>query len=177
MTLKWATLFAGLVLFLAGPVVSIANAQQSPGPTPVVQVTGFAGVKDNAKGTLSVENGNLHFVHGKTGSDVSAASIEDVVTGNDSQETVGKTVGTLSMAAPYGGGRVLSLFRTKIDTLTIRYRDADGGLHGAIFTMPVGKADGIKKELLASGAHTTAAESKSAASTSASPSNQEENKQ
>ena len=82
----------------------------------------------------------------------------------------------LSMAAPYGGGRFLSLFRTKIDTLTIRYRDANGGLHGAIFTMPVGKADGIKKELLANGAHATAAVS-SAASTSASPSSQEERKQ
>ena len=83
----------------------------------------------------------------------------------------------LSMAAPYGGGRFLSLFRTKIDTLTIRYRDAEGGLHGAIFTMPVGKADGIKKELLASGAHTTAGESSPAASTSASPFSQEERKQ
>ena len=176
MTLKWVTLFAGAVSVFAGSVVSIANAQQSPGPTTVSQVTGLAGVKDNAKGILSVENGNLHCVHGKTGSDVSTISIEDVVTGGDSQETVGKTIGTLSMAAPYGGGRFLSLFRTKIDTLTIRYRDADGGLHGAIFTMPAGKADRIKKELLASGAHSTAGESSAAASTSAGPSSQEERK-
>jgi hypothetical protein len=62
----------------------------------------------------------------------------------------------MSMVAPYGGGRVLSLFRSKIDTLTVQYRDADGGLHGAIFTMPVGKAEAIKKELVAQGAHTTA---------------------
>ena len=177
MRLKWATLFAGLVLVFAGSVVSIANAQQSQGPTTVVQLTGLAGVKDNAKGILSVGNGNLHFVHGKIGSDVSATSIEDVVTGNDSQEAVGKTIGMLSMAAPYESGRFLSLFRTKIDVLTIRYRDAGGGLHGAIFTMPVGKADGIKKELLASGAHTTARESSAAASTSASPFSQEERKQ
>ena len=39
--------------------------------------------------------------------------------------------------------------------MTIQYRDADGGLHGAIFTMPVGKAELIKKELIAQGAHTT----------------------
>jgi hypothetical protein len=177
MTLKRATLFAGLVLVFAGSVVSVANGQQSSAPTNVVQVIGLEGVKDNAKGILSVENGNLHFVHSKTGSDVSTTSIEDVVTGGDSQEAVGKTIGTLSMAAPYGGGRFLSLFRTKIDTLTIRYRDADGGLHGAIFTMPVGKAEVIKKELLASGAHTTAGESSAPASTSASPSPQEEQKQ
>jgi len=177
MTLKWAPLFGWLVLVFAGSLISIANAQQSLGPTTVVQLTGLAGVKDNAKGVLSVENRNLHFVRGKTRSDVSATSIEDVVTGSDSREAVGKTVGTLSMAAPYGGGRFLSLFRTKIDTLTIRYRDAHGGLHGAIFTMPVGKAEEIKKELLASGAHTNVGESSEAASTSASLSSKKEQKQ
>ena len=51
MTPRRTTLFAGLVLVFAGSVVSIANAQQSPGPTTVVQLTGLAGgVKDNAKG-------------------------------------------------------------------------------------------------------------------------------
>jgi hypothetical protein len=50
---------------------------------------------------------------------------------------------------------VLPLFRKKLDTLTIQYRDADGGLHGALFTMPRGKADAIKKELVAQGAHTS----------------------
>lgn len=59
------------------------------------------------------------------------------------------------MAAPYGGGRFLALFRTKIDTLTVQYRDADGGLHGAIFTMPAGTAETIKQELVAQGAHTS----------------------
>jgi hypothetical protein len=59
------------------------------------------------------------------------------------------------MAAPYGGGRFLSLFRKKIDTLTVEYRDADGALHGVIFRMPSGKADAIEKELIAQGAHTT----------------------
>ena len=59
------------------------------------------------------------------------------------------------MAAPYGAGRFLSLFRTKIDTLTIEYRDSDGGLHGVIFTMPAGTADVIKKELSTQGASST----------------------
>src|SRR6202030_766708 len=112
--------------------------------------------KENAKGTLSVESGNLHFVHGKASSDVSASSIQDVVTAADSQRAVGGTIGLMSMAAPYGGGRVLSLFRTKIDTLTVQYRDADGGLHGAIFSMPIGTAEVIKKDLVAQGVHTTA---------------------
>src|SRR5215467_15338053 len=63
--------------------------------------------------------------------------------------------GMVSMAAPYGGGRFLSLFRKKIDTLTLKYRDASGSLHGVIFTTPAGKADGIKGELVSQGAHTT----------------------
>ena len=177
MTSRRTTILVGIASLFAGLVIPVANAQQASGPVKVVQLTGLAGVKDNAKGTLQVENGQLHFVHGKASSDVSASSIQDVVTAADSQRAVGGTIGMMSMVAPYGGGRVLSLFRTKIDTLTIRYRDADGGLHGAIFTMPVGKADGIKKELLASGAHTTAGESSAGASTSASPSTQEERKQ
>jgi hypothetical protein len=87
---------------------------------------------------------------------MSVASIEDVVTGKDSQRVIGGTFGTLaSIAAPFGSGRALSLFRRKLETMTIQYRDADGGLHGAIFTMPVGKAEMIKKELIAQGAHTT----------------------
>jgi len=150
-----------LILLVAGtlPVVSIsgANAQQSPKVVKAVQLTGLPSVKENTKGSLSVEKGSLHFVSGKMASDVNASSIQDVVTGTDSQKAVGKTLGTLSMAAPYGGGRVVSLFRKKIDTLTVEYRDADEAFHGAIFTIPLGTADAIKKELIAQGAHTTVA--------------------
>ena len=152
------------------PVVAISgvNAQQSSTVVKAVQLTGLPAVQENAKGKLSVENGSLHFTSGKTSSDVTASSIQEVVTGNDSQKAVGKTIGALSMAAPYGGGRVVSLFRKKIDTLTVEYRDADGGFHGVIFTMPLGTANGIKKELMAQGAHTTVAPEQ-AASTQASP--------
>src|SRR6266567_8969968 len=156
MILKSKSILVAVVSFFVGLVIPVGNAQQVSGPVKVVQLTGLVGVKDNAKGTLSVENGQLHFVHSKASSDVSASSIQDVVTGADSQRAVGGTIGLMSMAAPYGGGRVLSLFRTKIDTLTVQYRDVDGGLHGTIFTMPVGTADVLKKELVARGAHTTA---------------------
>src|SRR5437879_10681084 len=170
MTSRTTTVLVGVASFFAGLVIPVANAQRASGPVKVVQLTGLVGVKDNAKGTLSVENGQLHFVHGKASSDVSASSMQDVATAADSQRAIGGTVGLMSMAAPYGGGRVLSLFRTKIDTLTVRYRDVDGGLHGAIFTMPVGMADVIKKDLVAQGAHAIAAgEPSSAASASSSP--------
>src|SRR6266566_2049594 len=174
MTSKSTTVLVAAASLLVGLVMPVGNAQQVSGPVKVVQLTGLVGVKDNAKGTLSVENGQLHFVHGKASSDVSASSIQDVVTGADSQRAVGGTIGLMSMAAPYGGGRVLSLFRTKIDTLTVQYRDADGGLHGAIFTMPVGTADVIKKVLAAQGAHTTATgDSTPAATSSTSPSKEQ----
>jgi hypothetical protein len=157
MRFRSANIFFAPVAVLVVAISATAAPQQPQQETPktvkAVQLTGLPQVKENAKGMLSVENGNLHFVHGKATSDVSASLIQDVVTGNDSQKAVGNTVGTLSMAAPYGGGRFLSLFRSKIDTLTVEYRDADGGFHGVIFTMPVGTAEAIKKELVAQGAH------------------------
>jgi RNA polymerase sigma-70 factor, ECF subfamily len=144
--------FAAAALAIAGCGIPAARSQGNPGPAKAVHLIGLSGVQDNAKGTLSVENGQLHFVHGKTSSDVSVIHIEEVVTGTDSAKAVGKTVGMVSMAAPYGGGRFLSLFRKKIDTLTLKYRDATGSLHGVIFTMPAGSADGIKGQLVSQGA-------------------------
>jgi hypothetical protein len=150
----WGIVFVA-VLLLAGPLASGSKAQQASGPTKVVELTGLTDVKNNTKGSLAVESGNLHFVHSQRNSDVAAASIQDVVTGSDSQRMIRGTLGTLSMFAPYESGRFLSLFRSPIDTLTIQYRDADGGLHGAIFTMAVGQAEVIKSQLIAQGARTS----------------------
>ena len=138
------------------PLVSSSLAQQPSGAVKVQVITGLTGVKDKTSGNLSVEGGSLRFSHEQTKVDVAAASMEDVVTGADSQRVIHGTLGsTALLAAPYGSGRFLSLFRTKLETLTIKYHDSDGGLHGAIFTMPVGKVEEIKKELLAQGAHTS----------------------
>jgi hypothetical protein len=130
-------------------------AQQPAAGTKVVQITGLAGVKANAKGTLTLENGSIQFANSKAKVSVPIHSVEDVITGNDSQRVFRGTIGALTMFAPYESGRFLSLFRSKVDTLTIQYRDADGGLHGAIFTMAVGKADALKKDLVSQGAHTS----------------------
>jgi hypothetical protein len=134
---------------------SVGYAQQAQTPTKAVQLIGLAGLKENTKGNLTVINGTLRFNHAKGNAEVSATTIQDVVTGTDSQRAIGGTLGTLTLLAPFGSGRVLSLFRTKLDTLTIQYRDADGGLHGVIFTVPLGKAEMIKQELIAKGAHTS----------------------
>jgi hypothetical protein len=71
----------------------------------------------------------------------------------------GGTVGTLTkVALPYGGGRALSLIlRSKIDILTLAYRDDNGGFHGVILTMPKGQGEQLRAQLVAGGAHVTPA--------------------
>lgn len=146
--------FASLILVM-GLFVSAANGQQQQSAAKAVQLMGLAGVKHNTSGSLTVDNSNLRFVHSKNSTEVAASSVQDVVTGSDSQRVIRGTLGTLSMFGPYGSDRFMSLFRSKLDTLTIQYRDVDGGLHGVVFTMPVGTADIRKDELTALGAHTS----------------------
>jgi len=151
--LEQATLLP--LFLLLGTMVSLGQTQPAPVSAEAVQVTGLTGVKNNTKGSLKVENGSLTFAFSKSSCDLSAASIRDVVTGKDSQRAIRGTVGTLTMLAPYGAGRAISLLRIKIDTITIQYRDSNGGLHGAIFTLPVGHAEPIKEALLSQGARTS----------------------
>jgi hypothetical protein len=149
-------LLIALTLLWCDSLIPRSHAQQGQTVTPAVQVIGIVGVKEKTKGTLSLVNGALRFSHAKGNADITAASIQDVVTGRDSQRVIGGTLGTVAqIAAPFGTGRALSLFRKKLDTLTIKYRDADGGLHGIIFTVPLGKAEIVKQELIAHGAQTS----------------------
>ena len=151
---KRTIVLAALVFPLVAQTSPLARAQEVPVPVKAKKVIGLTGVKDNAKGTLRVEKGTLIFADGKAHTDVSAAAVSDIVTGADSERAVGGTVGTVSMVAPYGSGRFLSLFRKKIDTLSIQYHDPDGSMHGVIFAMPTGASEKIKKDLVAQGAKT-----------------------
>jgi hypothetical protein len=118
-------------------------------------VIGLAGVKRNATGMLTIENGSLNFAKGTTKTAISASSISEVLQGDDTQRTIGGTVGTISMFGPYGSGRFLSLFRTKIDTLSLTYADNSGAMHGVVFVVPKGKGVECKRALLAQGAKTS----------------------
>ncbi len=144
------------VLFLSAwpPASGFAQEKSATGFT-VRSVIGLEGIKHNAKGKVTVSKDTLDFATGPTKSNVPIASMQDVLTGADSQRAIGGTLGTLTMFAPYEAGRFLSLFRTKIDTLTIAYRDSNGGLHGAIFTLPQGQAAALKQQLVAEGAKTS----------------------
>src|SRR5216683_7129169 len=136
----YTTLFAATVVSmgvgsLAAPCLAQdANTGKGTSFADTKQVIGLEGLKHNVKGTLVAENGSLVFTKGKKKVVVPAASIQEVMTGKDTERAIGGTVGTLTMFAPYGGGRFLSLFRSKIDTLSIEYLDPSGGMHGAIFT-------------------------------------------
>jgi hypothetical protein len=152
-----STVKVAMIAFTLFFCSNVGHAQQTQTATQAIQLIGLTGLNENTKGKLTVINGTLRFIHSKGNADVAATSIEDVVTAKDSQRAIGGTLGTLTLLAPFGSGRVLSLFRTKLDMLTIQYRDADGGLHGVIFTMPLGKAEAIKQELIALGAHTSIA--------------------
>ena len=144
---------AALLILAWAACAGFAQAQQpAMSSFKVKHVIGLEAIHKNAKGQVTVSKDAMTFAAGSTKSDLAVASIQDVLTGADSQRMIGGTLGLLSMAAPYESGRFLSLFRTKIDTLTIEYRDADGGLHGAIFTLPQGEAAALKTQLVTAGA-------------------------
>ncbi len=144
-----------VIALFAASLTPRSIAQQPAVSTDAVQVMGMTGVKNNSKGRMEITEGTLSFKSAKNSATVSVGCIDDVVTGRDSERVLRGPVGTLSMLAPYGGGRALSLMRTKLDTITIKYRDSGGGLHGAIFTMHPGEAEAVKQALLAQGAHTS----------------------
>jgi hypothetical protein len=139
--LRWLLLFCACAAFAQDKVPQASL------------VVGIPSMKDGVKGALEVKDGSFYF---KPSSGVAAQipvnSILDVSIDNDSKRAIGGPIGTLSMFGPYGSGRFLSLFRTKLDVLTISYRDENNALHGVIFAMPVGAAKSYKKDLLAAGA-------------------------
>ena len=149
-----------LPLMIAGLSVATLGQQNKPAAQAdaaqaqqTICVLGLDGVKHNAKGKLSISRDGLKFTGTATSGQIALAAIEDIFTDQDTRQTGGKTLTVAKMAVPYGGGRVLSLFtHEKFESLTVEYRDENGGLHGAVFTMPVGQAVGVKKELVAAGA-------------------------
>lgn len=148
-----------LALFVSAatvaPVLVLGQQPANPTPNRVVSVMGFEDIKKNEKCELEVSASSIRLKGKKSTVDLAASSIEDVLTGDDSARLVGGFIGTLTSFAPYESGRFLSLFRKKLDTLTIQYRDAEGGLHGGILSMKPGQAASLKKLIVAAGAHTT----------------------
>jgi hypothetical protein len=121
---------------------------------------GFPNTKNDCKGTLSTQDNLLQFQQsGKPVTQVDIASVRHIFLGEESMQVGGLPMKIGKAAAPYGGGRVVSLFaHKKYDTLTLEYVDSDGGVHGAILRVTKGQGQLVRNELLARGASSSPGE-------------------
>lgn len=135
------------------------NASQSANLKPFIiratHLLGFEGAASNAKGTLSIQDDALQFQKsGKPAAQVKISSVQDVFLGEESKQVGGLPMTLSKTAAPFGGGRAVSLFaHKKYDTLALEYVDGNGGFHGAIFQLDKGQGEVLRNELAAKGAH------------------------
>ena len=168
-----------LVLAMAVLALPVAGAAQSTtqaapaavdAASTVVYVLGLEDIKPNAEGNLIVTAEGLEFRGAASHALIRTGSIVGIFTGEDSRQTGGAGMTVAKMAIPYGGGRVLSMFtHEKYDSLTVEYRDENGGLHGALFRLPLGQAAEIKKQMIAEGAKASTPVQEPAASKDAEP--------
>jgi len=153
-----------------------AMLAQNPGASPAAaggssvratHILGLQGVSKSAGGNLSIEGDALKFQKTEgAAAQVPISSIQDVSLGVEDRQVGGVPLAVGRAATPYAGGRVIGLFsHKKYDTLTLEYLDADGGLHGAIFEISKGQAEGFKDALVAKGAHVKVEGQTAAAST------------
>lgn len=139
---------------------AFAAAVSADGAISAHYVIGLENVKSQSGGKLSVQRDSLLFASRKSQAKVPISAIDDVLLGSETTQSggnAGKVFKAAAIAAPYETGRVLSLLMwTKVDILTVLYRDEKGGVHGAVFELPQGQAAGIRTQLIAAGAHATA---------------------
>jgi hypothetical protein len=148
----WALVLCSGIGALAQSPAAQLNAN-APFSVRATHVLGLPNTKNNSNGTLSIQNNALRFQkHGNPDAQVNIASVRALFLGEESKQVGGLPVKLGKAAAPYGGGRVVSLFaHKKYDTLTLEYVDSDGGVHGAIFEVTKGQGEVVRNELVARG--------------------------
>jgi hypothetical protein len=134
-----------------------AHTQASGSSLHLKHILGFEGISNNANGDLSIQNGYLRFQKSENSSaQIPVSSIQTLTLGEQDKQVGGIPMVLAKTAAPYGGGRVISLFsHKKYDTVTLEYVDSHGALHGTIFQLNKGKGQVLRSELDAAGAHIT----------------------
>lgn len=150
-------LIAVCALSLCASVAALAQSTtpalklNQPFSIPATHVVGLPNTKSNCRGTLTTQDNVLRFQQsGKTVAQIDIASVRDVFLGEEEMQIGGLPMKVGKAAAPYGGGRLVSLFaHKKYDTLTLEYVDGDGGVHGAIFQIAKGQGELVKNELVA----------------------------
>jgi hypothetical protein len=125
---------------------------------------GFPNSKSNGKGMLTIQDNVLRFEQeGKIVEQVEISSVRDVFLGEESVQVGGLPIKIGKTAAPFGGGRVVSLFaHAKYDTLTLEYVDRHGGLHGAIFQLKKGQGELVRNGLVTRGVYSGRGEEQAA---------------
>ena len=144
-----------LLTLLAFVAVSAVARQNNPdGSISARCVIGLAGVKHNAEGGLRAKNGALEFHTEKSDTSVPANSIEAMVVGAEFTQNGGKELEGNTSNVPNGNGAASSAFvHSRVDMLTVVYRDSSGGLHAAVFALPKNYGDGMLAALIAQGGH------------------------
>jgi hypothetical protein len=144
---------------LAQSVAPPLNAN-APFSIRATHVLGLPNTKNNCQGTLSIQNNALRFQkQGNPDAQVDIASVRALFLGEETKQVGGLPVKLGKAAAPYGVGRVVSLFaHRKYDTLTLEYVDSDGGVHGAIFEVTKGQGEGVRNDLVARGVSSSSGE-------------------
>ena len=163
----------------AGSMGRTQSQAQSRVPGAAIRVThvlGFEGARQNATGDLKIQGDAMLFQKdGSPTAQVNISSIQDIFVENEDKQVGGTAMTLGKTAAPYGGGRVVSLFaHKKYDFLTVEYLDDSGGFHGAIFQLAKGEGQTFKKVLVANGAHTSSPDDR--ATTQSTPEVKHENK-
>jgi len=148
----WAFLLCSAIGALAQSTAPPLNAN-APFSIRATHLLGLENTKSNCNGTLSIQGDALQFQQGgKPGTEVKITSIQAVFLGGESKQVGGLPMKLGKAAAPYGGGRVVSLFaHKKYDTLTLEYVDSNGGVHGAIFQLSKGQGELVTNFLKARG--------------------------
>jgi len=136
-----------------GQGTATAVNEGAPFSIRATHLLGFPDTKGDCNGVLTIQGNTLQFQRpDKPAAEVRIASIQGVFLGGESKQVGGVPVKVGKAAAPFGGGRVVSLFaHKKYDTLTLEYTDGDGGVHGAVFQMSKGQAERVRNELVARG--------------------------
>jgi hypothetical protein len=159
MTTLWALLLCSSIGASAQSIAPTLKAN-SPFSIRATHLVGLPNTKSNCKGSLSTQDNVLRFQQGgKPLTQLDIASVRGVFLGDETMQVGGVPMKIGKAAAPFGGGRVVSLFaHKKYDTLTLEYVDSNGGVHGAIFQLKKGQGELVRDELVARGVPSRAGE-------------------
>jgi hypothetical protein len=152
---KTISCIAGLLVGLA--LTLPAWADDKSADTFATNLVGAPSLKQGEKAKVTVADGSLQLVGKVSTANIKLSSIEDILTSTETTQAGGKA-GTAAragaLAAPYDTGAVLTLIlRTKVDLVTVLYRGEHGGLHSVLLTVSKGKAEPLRAQLIAAGAH------------------------